>query len=127
MNLQFLHDRSLMSKYNGKGGTTYAVGIIGNLESENENEEVKVGRNLGVKVGVAKCSPSDCFSKKIGRELSTSRLQLITFKVVDISKSLREDASVRTRITLRKEDGSFLVLTQSSQNSNFRVAAIAIS
>ena len=125
MKVQFLHKRSIMSKYNGKGGTTYAVGIIGNLE--NEKDQLTVGRNIGFQVGIAKCSPEDCFNRKIGRELSTSRLKLITLKITSITKSLKEDGSVATRVTLQKDDGSLLLITQSSGSSNFRVAAIEIS
>ena len=125
MKVQFLHKRSIMSKYNGKGGTTYAVGIIGNLE--NEKDQLTVGRNIGFQVGIAKCSPEDCFNRKIGRELSTSRLKLITLKITSITKSLKEDGSVATRVTLQKDDGSLLLITQSSESSNFRVAAIEIS
>ena len=125
MKVQFLHKRSIMSKYNGKGGTTYAVGIIGNLE--NEKDQLTVGRNIGFQVGIAKCSPEDCFNRKIGRELSTSRLKLITLKITSITKSLKEDGSIATRVTLQKDDGSLLLITQSSGSSNFRVAAIEIS
>lgn len=127
MSLQFLHDRNLKSKYTGKGGTTYAINIIGNLEYENELNEIRVGRRIGLLIGTAKCSEKDCFSKKIGRELSSSRLELVTFQVVAISKTLEKDGSVRTLLTLKLEDGSFLVLRQSSQTSNFRVVVNGIS
>lgn len=127
MKLQFLHKRSIMSKYNGKGGTTYAVGIIGNLKRENEKEQLTIGRNIEFQVGVAKCSPADCFNRKTGRELSSSRLKLITLKITSITKSLKEDGSIATIVTLQKDDGSLLRITQSSESSNFRVAAIEIS
>jgi hypothetical protein len=124
MSLQFLHDRNLKSLLTGKGGTTYAVDTFNNLE--NKNLHIKVGDHIGIDIGIAQCSDVDCFNKKIGRELSSSRLTLITFKVYKISKWLREDNKVGTKIMLRLDNGSYLIVTQSSEVSKFHVREIEI-
>lgn len=124
MSLQFLHDRNFSNLCTGKGGTTYAVDTFNNLEYK--SLDIKVGDHIGVSVGIAQCSDVDCFNKKTGRELSSSRLTLITFKVSKISKWLREDNKVGTKITLKSDNGSYLVVTQSSEVSKFHVRQIEI-
>lgn len=126
MDLQFSYSRSFKSKHSGKGGTIYAVQIIGNLEWDNDQNEIKVGRYIGFNIGIARCSDKDNFNKKIGKDLARSRLKLTTFKVVSISKYLKEDNKIRTKVTLKLEDESYLIINQSSQNSKFHVVSIEI-
>jgi len=121
MSIQFSHYRNSISRYNGKGGTTFAVEI-----NQTDAKNYNIGDCVNISMGIAKCSDKDCFNKKIGRELSSSRLKNIEFNVISIRKSLdMKNSKISTRIIL-KADNTILTINQSSQNSKFQLFSVEI-
>ena len=87
--LQFWHERnkhttyfecgSEYTKVLAKGGATIAL-LVPTLA---EIEAMEIGGEAKMKIGIARCSSEDNFNKKLGRDISTGRMQEETAKVLE--------------------------------------------
>ena len=118
MSIQFKHVRDFFNTNNG--GVTVAVDLgDSNLSTLNIDESINT-----VKVGVAICSEKDSFQKKVGRELSTSRLKTLDLKVTKVSKSKLPSGNILSIVVL-ESDTIYLKFTQSSKAGNFRLDSVS--
>lgn len=119
MSVQFKHIRNFWSISNG--GSTIAVEL-----SEDSLKEVQVTDKVMIKLGIAKCSEDDCFNKKVGRDLASSRMKEVPLEVTSISKYKAEGSRIITRVVVEK-DGVYLVFTRSSDSRNFRLGSASLT
>lgn len=67
--IQYFHDKI--------NGVTYAVNV--DFEAEDLKDEI-----IQVEVGIAKKHPKDPYVKRIGRQVSSSRMKLVTFIINNV-------------------------------------------
>lgn len=119
MSIQFKHVRNHSNLSNG--GATFAVDL-----SDNPLNQIQVNDVIEVKTGIAKCALDDCFNKKIGREISSSRLTNIPFTVTQIMKYRGRDSKVVTKVVLER-DNMYLCFSRSSDSQTFRLHSASLA
>jgi hypothetical protein len=82
--------------------------------------EIKVGESFDKKVGIAICSSDDNYSKKLGRELSSSRLKATRLTCVEV----QEDKEGNRSIALSAGNGKVLLLRRLSSGKVFFLASV---
>lgn len=110
-NVLFVHNRNSRSfrqaggkwieTIDGRGGATIAMEELQAWFFE----DLKLFDFFDKKIGKARCSEEDNFSKKAGRDLALSRMKIKTLTVVDVDNQEKSKT-----VTLRDKEGSLYLL-----------------